>query len=211
VTKLTGILCVGLTGGIASGKTTVARWLGECGALVVHADEVVRELTSPGGAAFDAIVDRFGRSLLDSEGSLDRKELARIVFRNADERAALEAIVHPEVRAEAVRRFARCAAEGISPIGIYDAALLVETGAWRDCDRLVVVSCSLETQRRRLREREGVTSEDAEARISAQWSLARKLAVADYVVDTDVPPETTRNRCTELYRELLADYEAEIG
>lgn len=115
------------------------------------------------------------------------------------------------MRAEAERRFADCAARGISRIGVFDAALLVETGYWREFHRLVVTFCDRETQRRRVVERDGVSYAEAEARLASQWAAERKLMVADYVIDTDVPLDKTRIACAQLYHELLYDWETEVG
>jgi dephospho-CoA kinase len=195
------ILRVGLTGGIGSGKTTVARMFEEHGAFVVDADAIAHELTAPGSAVFDAIVARFGPAVLASDGSLDRGLLGQRVFADPHERRALEALVHPAVRAEAARRIASYG--GSSPLAIFDAALLVETGAHRDCQRVVVVRCSEEMQLRRLLAR-GLDPAQAQARIAAQASLAEKLAVADHVIDTEGTLEATREQVGTIYAQIIA-------
>jgi len=201
------ILRVGLTGGIAAGKSTVAGFLRELGAVVIDADAVAHEVTAPGGAAHRAVVERFGPDVVAGDGRLDRTRLGALVFADPDARRALEAIVHPHVRAEAARRFDAAAREG-ARVGVLDAALLVETGYWRELDRLVVVRCSIETQVRRLAERSGLDAAAARARIAAQAPLAAKLAVADWVVDTDVALDETRRRTAAVYRALLDDLDA---
>jgi dephospho-CoA kinase len=205
------ILRAGLTGGIASGKSTVARFFGDLGACVVDADEVARQVTAPAGSAHQAVVARFGRQILQPDGAIDREHLARLVFSDRVAREALNAIVHPEVRAEASRRIARCAAERRSRVAIFDAALLVETGYYRELDRLVVLRCSTKTQRRRLAQRDGLSAAEAEARISAQAPLDRKLAVADYVIDTDVTLEQTLAQTERVWDDLLRDFDRGFG
>jgi dephospho-CoA kinase len=205
------ILRAGLTGGIASGKSTVAGFLARLGAFVIDADVVTRQVMAPGGPAYARVVERFGKEILDADGRIDRVRLARRVFGDGREREALNALVHPEVRAEAQARFDRCAADGAAKVGILDAALLVETGYYEQLDRLVVVRCSASTQRRRLARRDGLEITDADARIAAQAPLAQKLAVADYVIDNEGDLEKTRQQTEKVYTELLRDRERLYG
>ena len=205
------MLRAGLTGGIASGKSTVAGFLEEMGAFVVDADEVTRLVTSPGGSAHERVVRRFGADVLAPGGQIDRKKLARRVFGDRIEREALNAIVHPEVRAEAARRFTLRAEQGDARVGILDAALLVETGYYRELDRLIVLRCSVETQQLRLEQRDQMPVGAARDRISAQAPLEQKLAVADYVIDTDVSLEETRLQVEQVYAALLADHRRLYG
>ena len=204
------ILKVGLTGGIACGKSTVARFLRELGASVIDADAIVHELLSPGGAAFDDVVARFGTDILDGQGRIDRAALGRVVFAERAAREALNAVVHPRVRREAERRM-RAFAERGERIAVYDAALLVETGAHSELDRLVVAHCSPATQLERLRERDGLSEDAARARIAAQSPSKEKLAHADYVIETGGSLEETRQRTVDVYHDLLEDYRATFG
>lgn len=197
------ILEVGLTGGIASGKTTVGGFLRDLGAFVVDADRLARDVVEPGGPAYDAVVSRFGTGVLDSGGRIDRPALGRLIFGDEDAREALDAIVHPHVRAEARRLFDECAREARSPVGVFDAALLVETGAYRDYSRLIVVRCSEATQLRRLLRR-GLDEPHARARIAAQLPLSKKVAVADHVIDTEGPLDETRARTENVWSALLS-------
>lgn len=205
------LLRVGLTGGIASGKSTVAEMLAELGAFVLDADELAHGAMAPDGPAHASIVVRFGRGILDEQGRIDRGILGRRVFADAAERQALNEIVHPHVRAEADRRIAECARQGCSLLAVLDAALLVETGAYRDYHRLLVVRCSREQQLGRLVARNGLTPRQAQARIDAQAPIEDKVAVADYVIDNDGPLAETRARTRRVYSALLADYEREFG
>ena len=205
------MLEVGLTGGIASGKSTVAGMLADLGAFVVDADELAHLATSPSGAAYEQIVERFGREILDDSGAIDRARLGRLVFADPEARQALNSIVHPAVRSEAKRRIASYAVKGRAPMAIFDAALLVETGAYRDFHRLIVTRCSRETQIRRLTTRKAMTRDEAVARIDAQLPLDQKLVVAHYVIDTDTTLEQTRSQASRVYSSLLSDYEEEFG
>jgi dephospho-CoA kinase len=199
------VLRVGLTGGIAAGKSTVASMFAELGATIVDADVLSREVVMPGRAAHAAVVARFGASVLAGDGSIDRTALARVVFADSAARRDLERIVHPEVLAEADRRIGRAADEG-ADVTILDAALLVETGAWRTLDRLIVVHCPPALQLERLRQR-GLTEAEARARLDAQAPLAEKLAAADFRIDTSGTLEATREEAEDVWRRLLQEAE----
>jgi dephospho-CoA kinase len=205
------MLRVGLTGGIASGKTTVSRLLAGLGAFVLDADAFARSVMEPGASAYGRVVDRFGTTILDEEGRIVRRRLARLVFGDDEARRALNAIVHPEVMAEADRRLAAYAPRGRAPIAVFDAALLVESGLHRDFHRLIVTRCRRETQIRRLLARDGLSTEEAEARIDAQAPLEEKLKVAHYVVDTEGTLRETRKQTEGVYAALLRDFESEFG
>jgi dephospho-CoA kinase len=204
------ILRVGLTGGIASGKTTVARVLAELGAYVLDADAIAHEAIEPGGAAYAAVASRFPGAV-DERGRIVRARLGSIVFHDAASRAALNAIVHPLVRAELERRIAEYASAHHAAIAVVDAALLVESGMWKEFHRVVVVSCSRESQITRLVARDGLSLAEAQARIDAQAPLEQKLAVADYVIDTDGTMRSTREATERVYGALLVDFEREVG
>jgi dephospho-CoA kinase len=210
VTGSPPILKVGLTGGVASGKSTVAAMLSEQGAFVVDADRLVHEITLPGRAEFDDVVSRFGSEILDNAGHIDRGRLGQIVFVDEEARRTLENIIHPGVRAETARRFEHAAREWNCRIGVFDAALLVETGAYRDFHRLIVVRCERETQIGRLRERNGLSRSNAELRLAAQAPLEPKLAVADYVIDTEGSRLETREQTARIYAQLQSDFDREF-
>lgn len=202
------VLRVGLTGGIASGKTTVASLLAEHGAFILDADRIGHDLIAPGGAAYAGVVARFGPAILEPDGSVSRPRLGAIVFADPEARRALDAIVHPHILPEVNRRLAAYLETGHALVAVVDAALLVEAGMARAFHRLVVVRCARETQIRRLMTRNGMSQEEAERRIDAQAPLETKLAVADYVVDTDGTMRQTREQVDRLWRDLLGDYEA---
>ena len=198
-------LRVGLTGGIASGKTTVALTFRRLGAVVLDADLLGRELLEPGGAAHQAVVARFGENILDGERRIDRPALAAIVFSDAQARADLEALLHPRILEHAERRLAFELARRPAPVAVLEAALLVETGLHTRFDRLVVASCSREAQLQRLTAR-ALTLEQAFARLEAQGSLEAKKAVADYVIDTEGTLEQTRAQSERVYAALVAEH-----
>ncbi len=199
------VLVAGLTGGIATGKSTVAGMFRELGAAVIDADGIVHDLLGPGGAAVPAIVAAWGRGVLLPKGGIDRGRLAEIVFGDDEERRRLEEIVHPLVVEESRRRIAELAAVPGTEVILYDAALLVETGRHEQFDRLVVVVADPEVQLRRLMERDRIDADAAGARIRAQLPQGRKAAVADYVIDNSGPWHETRKRVAEVYRDLRED------
>ena len=193
---------VGLTGGIGSGKSTVARIFAEEGVPVVDADRVARDVVEPGTDGLRAVVDAFGEEMLDADWTLDRKKLGERVFGDDDARKRLEGILHPRIAATSMARFGELAAAG-HPYAIYEAALLVENGSHRMMQALVVVSASEATQVARVMERDGLEAAAARQRIRAQLPLADKIAVADYVIDNDGSIEETRARTLEVHRALV--------
>lgn len=205
------VLRAGLTGGIASGKTTVARLFAEHGAFVLDADAIAHDLMRPGSVAFDEVVARFGREILDERGAIDRPSLGRIIFHDSGARRDLDGIVHPRILPEVERRIAIYLADGHASIVVVDAALLVESGIYSRLDRLVVVKCNPATQILRLMARSGLREEDAAARVAAQAPLEDKLAVADYVVDTEGTLRRTREETDRVWRALTNDFEEIFG
>ncbi len=182
---------IGLTGGIGSGKSTVAAMLAARGAIVVDADRIAREVVEPGAPAFAAIVERFGPSVVGADGRLDRARLAAIVFEDADARAALEAITHPAIQAEMARRVA---AHAGAELVVMDVPLLKER---RDpMAGVVVVDVPEEVAVRRLVDQRGFDEADARRRIAAQISRQERRAIADLIVDNSGD---------------LAQLEAEVG
>lgn len=191
----------GMTGGIASGKTSVARLLEEQGALVIDADQIAREAVAPGTPALEALVDAFGPEILHPDGTLNRTALGDTVFNNDDARATLNGIVHPEVARRSAFALAAALQTDRRPV-IYDAALLVETGRHRDFAGLIVVASSVDAQIRRLMNRDALSEEDARARVASQLPLDEKLAVADFVVDNNGPMETLPQRVEALLQAI---------
>ncbi len=198
---LSNFSIVGLTGGIASGKSTVAGFLREAGCPVLDADQLGHLVLEKGHPAFDEVIRTFGKDLLDGNGDIDRKRLGARVFDNPEERARLEAITHPAIAALAKRGMEIIAERG-EPLAFYEAALLVETGIWKSLTKLVVVSCSVETQVARLLARDGMSKEAAAVRIASQHPLEEKVKVADYVIDAEGSIEATRVRTLDVLSAL---------
>ncbi len=194
-------MILGVTGGIASGKSTVSEALGRLGAAVVSADDLAREVVRPGSPVLERLKERFGREILLPEGALDRRALAGIVFADPRARADLNAIVHPAVAALALRRLTEAASSG-APLVVYEAPLLFEAGAQERVDAVLVVTVDEPVQIKRLMARDGFTEEEARSRIAAQIPQAEKAARADYVIDNSGSPEGTLERVRELFREL---------
>ena len=205
------ILAVGLTGGIASGKSVVTRELGRLGAIILDADEIAHKLMEPGGPAFEPIVERFGQEVLDDRRCVDRRALGVRVFADPRERWALNGILHPMVIQEEERLHQEIRLLGQDRMVITDAALLIEAGTHKRFDRLVVVHCSLQEQLRRLKERDGLPPEVAMLRIEAQMPMAKKAALANYTIETIGTEDDTRGKARELYATLQKDLEAKIG
>lgn len=182
-----GVKVVGLTGGIGSGKSTVASLLAARGASVVDADAVVRELQEPGMPVFDAMVERFGPGIVAADGSLDRQAVADIVFNDADALAALNGIVHPAVGLEVLARIA--SHEGTDDVVIADIPLLAEGNSAIEMSGVLVVDVPTEVQVERLVGSRGFDEADARARISRQATREQRLAKADRVIDNRGTPE----------------------
>jgi dephospho-CoA kinase len=201
-------LLVGLTGGIATGKSTVTALLAGPSVRVVDADALAREVVEPGTPAHAQIVAEFGEEVLQPDGRLDRARLGEIVFPDAARRKRLEAITHPAIR----RRFEQIMAEleraGFDGLLIWDAALLVESGGTKNMDRVVIVTTDPATQLRRLMQRDGGTEEAARTRIASQMPLAVKARYGDHVIDNSGTREQTEARVREVYRSLLQDLHA---
>jgi dephospho-CoA kinase len=195
------VLLVGLTGGIGSGKSVVARLLAGRGAVVIDADAITRELQAPGTPVFDAIVERFGDSVVAADGTLDRARLAVLVFSDPPARRDLEAIVHPAVASESRRRVAEFA-DG-DRIVVYDVPLLVEA-ARSGFDRVVVVDVDPEVAVRRLVEQRGMSESDIRSRIASQASREDRLSVADRVIDNSGSLDDLATQVDELWNWLLA-------
>ncbi len=196
------IQVVGLTGGIACGKSTVAGFLREMGVPVVDADEVARVVVEPGRPAHAQIVLAFGPEVVDAAGRIDRARLGATAFADPAARETLEAITHPQIVAESAKRFAALGEQG-ERVAAYEAALLVETGRWRDFAALVVVTCPPDEQRRRLVARGGIGKGGVEARLAAQMPTAEKEKVADAVIVNDGDLETARSRTRQAWSQIL--------
>ena len=193
--------CVGLTGGIGSGKSVVARMFEEFGAAVVDTDAIAHELTRPGGRALAAIRKGFGAEYIAADGGLDRARMRRLAFRDADARSRLEAILHPLIRRRSRARIAAAR----QPYVLIVVPLLLETGAYRDLvDRVLVVDCDEQRQVERAMARSGLGREEVLAIMAAQLPRARRLAQADDTLLNDGGMDALRRRARRLHARYLA-------
>jgi dephospho-CoA kinase len=197
------MLRIGLTGGLASGKSLIAKELARLGCHLIEADALGHEVLLPSGEAFEAVVREFGAdSIVDPGGTIDRKKLSAIVFDDPSRLKALTTIVHPAVRRLAAAKTAAFERDDPGGILIYEAAILVETGAFRDFARLIVAACPEELQIERAMSRDGSTREAVTARLRRQLPLKEKLAHADFVIDTSGPKEQTIEQTRIVFERL---------
>jgi dephospho-CoA kinase len=194
----------GLTGGIASGKSSVGRMFRKLGAPVIDADQLARDVVLPGSEALAEIEQRFGKEVLQSDGSLDRKKLGALVFADAEARQALNRITHPRIAAAGQKAIQSLAQAG-ETLALYEAALIVENGLHESMHGLIVVSLPETTQIERLQARDGISKEEAAARIASQLPLAEKLKVATYVIDNSGSVLETEKQVLELWEKLRAE------
>jgi dephospho-CoA kinase len=199
---------IGLTGGIGSGKSTVAALLAERGARVIDADRIGHEVYRPGSEAFTRVVDAFGREIVAPDGTIDRPALGAIVFRDPAALARLNAIVHPLIAAEAARRITAARADGFTGPVVIEAAVLLEAG-WRPLvDRLWVVSVRPETAIERVAASRGLSRDEVARRLAAQLPDAERRRAADLVIDNDGSPAELRAKVEEAWRTLGASRSA---
>ncbi|MFJ9667059.1 dephospho-CoA kinase [Streptomyces sp. NPDC101219] len=194
------MLSVGLTGGIGAGKSEVSRLLVERGAVLIDADRIAREVVAPGTPGLAAVVETFGEEVLAEDGSLDRARLGSIVFADQEKLAALNSIVHPLVGARS-KELSEAAPD--DAVVVHDVPLLTENGLAPLYDLVVVVDASPDTQLDRLVRLRGMTEEDARARMAAQATREQRRAVADIVIDNDVPLDELTRRVDEVWAELV--------
>lgn len=196
------MLRIGLTGGLASGKSFVGRALGEMGCLLIEADLLGHQVMAKGAEAYDAIVAEFGAEILDAGGAIDRRRLGKLVFGNPELLDKLNAIVHPRVRARSRRLAEAYATREPDGICVYEAAIIVETGSFRDYDRLIVAACTEEQQVERAMLRDHLTREEVLDRLRRQMPLEEKVKYADYVIDTSGTKEHTLEQTRTVYASL---------
>jgi dephospho-CoA kinase len=196
------VIVAGLTGGIATGKSTVAAIFEEAGAFLIDADRIAREVVRPGTPAYSDIVAHFGRGILLADGEIDRKLLAALIFSNPVQRRSLEAIVHPHVKKETARRLALIRQDAPDAVVVVDVPLLFETGMNRDYHPVIVVYIPEPLQLARLVARDGITETEALARIRSQMPIETKKSLATHVIDNSGSIEATRTQVLEIYHQL---------
>jgi dephospho-CoA kinase len=198
------MLRVGLTGGLASGKSFVGRALRDLGCLLIQADELGHQVLEPGGEAYAGVIREFGPGIVRADGTIDRPKLGAMVFHDSQRLAALNALVHPLVWARERGLLDEYAAAHPHGIAVVEAAILVETGSYRKYSKLIVAVCSEEQQIERAMSRDGMTREQVLDRLSRQMPLAEKIKYADYVIDTSGAKENTLVQTRAVYQALLA-------
>ena len=208
------MLHVGLTGGIACGKSYVLRELRKLGASAIDADEIAHQVIAPGKPAYDKILASFGSSILGESHSIDRKKLGKIVFSDPASRKKLNQIVHPHVFEEEERRKADLEAQAdilSSPILVVDAALMIEAGSYRRYRAVVVIYCHPAVQIQRLMARDRISQEEALERIDSQMPILEKIRYGDYIIENSGKLSDTRDQVKQVFAELLNLYEEEGG
>lgn len=199
---------MGLTGGVASGKSTVSAMLRDLGAVVVDADLLAREVVAPGTDGLVEVVEAFGEGVLTPDGQLDRPAVASLVFADEEARRRLEAIIHPRVRQRGAELEASA---GPDAVVVHDIPLLAETGQASTFDAVVVVDVPVETQVQRMVQLRAMSEEEARARVAAQATREQRLAVATHVIDNTGTLEDLRDRVTEVFEELVSSGSARAG
>ncbi|OGW56595.1 MAG: dephospho-CoA kinase [Nitrospirae bacterium RIFCSPLOW2_12_42_9] len=196
------MLLVGLTGGIATGKSVVSGILKSLGAYIIDADLIARDLVMPGMPAWHEIVERFGNNILLEDRSINRKLLGSIIFKDPQKRMALNSILHPRIFEEAEKQIKKIESEKPDAIVILDVALLIETKAYNRVDVVILVCADEELQIKRLIERDELTREDALERISTQMPSDMKKGYADFIIDTSTSQEDVRDQTLEIFEKL---------
>ena len=196
------MILVGLTGGVATGKSTVAKMFKQCGAIVIDADELAHEVVKPGKPAWREIVASFGKTVLNQDRSLNRQALGSIVFRNPEKRRQLERIIHPRVAREQARLTKQAARTDPKAVVIYDVPLLFEAGIDKRVDRTIVVTANRKTQMARLKKRNGLSQAEAIRRIRSQMPLAKKIQRANHVLNGTLPRPSLGQQVSLLLKNL---------
>ena len=201
-------LLVGLTGGIATGKSTVAEMLRQRGSVVIDADVLAREVVEPGQPALGRITEEFGRAVLQPDGRLDRKRLGTMVFADAARRQRLEQITHPAIRERFRHRLQELTEQGFCGLAIFDAAVMIESGNYKNMDRLIVVATDEDTQIARLMAREGIDHDEALRKVRSQMPVAEKAKLADYVIENAGDRAATEAQVQRVHAALAAELRA---
>lgn len=196
------MLKVGLTGGLACGKSFVGEALASLGCLVIQADVIGHQVLEPGGEAYEPVVKEFGGEIVGEGARIDRRKLAERVFGHPERLARLNSIVHPLVYERQDRIFSEFGARDPHGIAVIEAAILIETGSYKRLDRLILVTCTEEQQVERAMRRDGASVEDIQARLSRQMPVAEKRKFADFVIDTSGDKENTVRQTRAVYEEL---------
>ncbi|MDD2432949.1 MAG: dephospho-CoA kinase [Clostridia bacterium] len=205
------MLVVGLTGGIASGKSTISRYLRELGAAIIDADVLARELVLPHSPAWQEIVYYFGAEILDSDGFLQRKKLGKLIFQSAAERKVLNQILHPKIKDKTIELIKFYQQKKDIPLVVVVAPLLIEAKMTEMVDEIWLVVISEELQLQRLKQRDNLSTLEAQKRIAAQLPLQEKLKYASRVIDNSGSREETRQKVLALWQQAVEDSISQEG
>ena len=198
------MILVGLTGGVATGKSTVAQLFKQCGAVIIDADELARDVVQPGKPAWREIVSLFGKAILNADRTLNRHALGALVFADKHKLRRLEHIIHPRVARQQITLARDAGQKDPRAVVIYDVPLLFESGIDKRVDKIIVITADQETQIARLKKRNGLTRREALRRIKNQMPLPRKRALADYVLDGRSDPATLAAQVSIIFQELYS-------
>ena len=201
-------LLVGLTGGIATGKSTVSALLRQLGCEIIDADFLAREVVEPGQPALAQIAIEFGRDVVTAAGELDRKKLGAVVFANPERRRRLEAITHPAIRDRFLARLDELAQQGFVGLVVFDAAVMIESGNYKNMDRLVVVVTDEATQMARLHGRDGTDDAENRRKIASQMPLTEKAKLADFVIDNSGSRDATAEQVRRVFGALTSELQS---
>jgi dephospho-CoA kinase len=201
-----GILKIGLTGGIASGKTTIAGIFKELGAEIIDADLIARKVSQKGTSVYKEIVKAFGKNCLKKDGEIDRKKIGKIIFESPDKRKLLNAIIHPEIFKKERLLEREIKKRNKHAVILYDIPLLIETGSFAKMESVVLVHVKRETQISRLMKRNRLTRDESLNRIQAQLPFSQKKKYADYLIRGDETRDKTVKRVKKIYSEILRRY-----
>ena len=196
------MMLVGLTGGVATGKSTVAKLFEQCGAIVIDADELARDVVKPGKPAWREIVSTFGKTVLNSDRTINRRALGAIVFNDRSKLRRLERIIHPRVEREQARLTRQAVRNDPKAVVIYDVPLLFEAGVDKRVDKIIVVTADRKTQIARLKKRNSLSRAEAIRRIRSQMPLAKKIQRANHVLQGTLPRPSLRRQVGQLFQHL---------
>lgn len=196
------MLRVGLTGGLATGKSHVGAYLVEMGCHLIKADELGHQALDPGGGAYEVVVKAFGSRILDPAGGIDRRALGEIVFSDPDKLAELNSFVHPVVISAEQEWYGKLEREDPHGIGLVEAAILIETGSYKRFHKIILTVCDREQQIERAMRRDRLSRQEIEARLSRQMSLDQKRGYADFIVDTSGDKQATLKQTRRVYEQL---------
>ena len=196
------MLVVGLTGGIASGKTVVSKMLSELGALIIDADETSREVVTPHKKCWGELIAYFGKDIIRKDLTVDRKKLADRVFNNPEQLSKLNSLIHPEIMKRIDEKLEEIRNENPEAIVVFDAALLVETGMHKKYDKLFVVYTTVETQLKRLMTRNGISQDEAQKRINLQLPINEKVKLADFLIENEDSIKKTEEQVKKVFTKI---------